>query len=145
LSDLFDRELIIGTPGLEKSRLASGVLCDVWSAARDAISTADVVSFVGYSFPISDNKMRMFILDTINQSATSIKAVNVVLGPSNTASQRIEKLLNHAVRTSSSSDPLALRTRNAISSVNLVPLYAQDYLPYYRPRSFEDIRFSAII
>lgn len=115
--DLLSRDLVIGTPGLGKSKLADSLLAQQWQFAEHELQQAEVISIVGYSLPETDNRLRMMILDSISKSKT-IKCVNIVLGMRNERGYRAEEVIRQAMPTKELRDKVILRN-----------MYAQDFLP----------------
>ena len=59
-------EPIIVPPVLSKSNLvAEPVLRLVWSLAYDQLTTAEAVTFIGYSFPTTDNTARVLFAEAL--------------------------------------------------------------------------------
>lgn len=129
LRDLLQYDVAIGTPGLGKRKLAAHENLETqWAVAKDAIQNANCVSIVGYSLPETDNDLRMMLLDSINAAANNnLKVVNIILGARSERGYRAQSILRQAVRN-----------RQNIP-VNLPPVYAQDFLPYYRPTRIDEI------
>jgi hypothetical protein len=47
----------------------SGVMLDIWKGAASALNSAQVIIFVGYSFPMSDIEMRYFFARSLTDNA----------------------------------------------------------------------------
>lgn len=123
---------LLGTPGTGKIGLSKGSLKRVWQTALERLRQAHVISIVGYSLPQTDNDFRIKLLDSIVGTNGNLKAINIVLGPPTPHSQRAQAILKQATK-------LSTPCGKSIE-VNLLPIYAQDYLPYYRPRNESEIR-----
>jgi hypothetical protein len=122
---------LLGTPGTMKARLSKGCLDKVWGSAIEKIKEAHVISIVGYSLPETDNDFRIKLLDSIIGTYGNLKAINIVLGPATPHSQRARAILEQATRQFAPDDHRP--------TVNLLPIYAQDYLPYYMPKKISHI------
>jgi hypothetical protein len=122
---------LLGTPGTTKASLSKGCLDKVWGSAIEKIQEAHVISIVGYSLPATDNDFRIKLLDSIIGTHGNLKAINIVLGPPTPDSLRARAILEQVTRLC---NPIGFKT-----NVRLLPIYAQDYLPYYRPKTFEEI------
>jgi hypothetical protein len=122
---------LLGTPGTGKVGLSKGSLDKVWLTALDRIRSAHVISIVGYSLPGTDNDFRIKLLDSITGTYGNLKAINIVLGPPTPDSQRARAILEQATRLFAPDDHRP--------TVNLLPIYAQDYLPYYMPKKISHI------
>jgi hypothetical protein len=122
---------LLGTPGTTKASLSKGCLDKVWGSAIEKIKEAHVISIVGYSLPETDNDFRIKLLDSIIGSHGNLKAINIVLGPPTPHSQRARTILEQATRQFAPDDHRP--------TVNLLPIYAQDYLPYYMPKKTSHI------
>ena len=122
---------LLGTPGTGKVGLSEGSLKRVWQTALERLRDAHVISIVGYSLPETDNDFRIKLLDSIRENNGNLKAINIVLGQPTPHSQRARAILEQATRLYS---PVGERP-----TVNLLPIYAQDYLPYYRPSKKTEI------
>jgi hypothetical protein len=117
---------LLGTPGTGKVSLSKGSLDKVWLTALDRIRSAHVISIVGYSLPETDNDFRIKLLDAIVGTNGNLKAINIVVGSPSPQSQRARAILEQATRLFAPDDHRP--------TVNLLPIYAQDYLPFYRPK-----------
>lgn len=126
ISDLFERDIAIGTPGLEKFQLLSDPLSRPWAIAKERLKQAHVVSIVGYSLPETDNLARMDLLEILGMNP-DLKSVNIVLGARNERGVRAKSLVEQVTRY------------RADVKVRLLPIYAQDYLHAYRPECITDI------
>jgi hypothetical protein len=122
---------LLGTPGTGKVSLSNGSLERVWLTALERLRDAHVISVVGYSLPETDNDFRIKLLDSVAANNGNLKAINIVLGQPTPHSQRARAILEQATRLYS---PVGERP-----TVNLLPIYAQDYLPYYRPSDEAEI------
>ena len=134
-SDLLARRVVLGSPGVKKKQLAGGDLAVVWEHARDAIQTAEILSIVGYSFPPSDNLLRMFLLDSIGSNRKSLVSVNLILGARSERGFRAQMILQQALRGGRLGLSPESGDQEFVPTVTLPSIYAQDYLPYYRPQS----------
>lgn len=110
---------ILGVPGPRKAGLRKEYkgLRVLWTYAQASIQQAERVVFVGYRFPPSDADARLSILGALESAATSLKKVEIVLGPdlNHRDVVRMRGLLSFAV---------------APEKVQVWPLYAEDFLPY---------------
>jgi hypothetical protein len=112
-----DSEFLIGVPGPAKTALSKeigGALWQLWESARKALSSADIIVFVGYRFPESDAESRSVLLDAIRTNTAPDLLVQTVLGPKNPDAERLAYLLEATV--------------GSADRVEQLPLYAQDYL-----------------
>jgi hypothetical protein len=144
------KEVLIGVPGSSKISLEEGVLRQIWDYAFDAVKTADFISIVGYSMPETDNRLRTRLLDSVAANCKNLKEINIVLGGKSERAERAKMILEQAVR----SRPQELLPTEVNPSgvwvvkrapVNLLPIYAQDFLPRFVPRNdneYERVRFS---
>lgn len=57
----------------------NGPLLDVWAGAATALRTAEIVVFVGYSFPASDVEMRFFLARSLGENGKLLKVIVVDL------------------------------------------------------------------
>lgn len=122
---------LLGTPGAGKRSLSGGCLKKVWSTAVERLREAHVISIVGCSLPETDNDFRIKLLDSIIKSTGNLKVINIVLGQPTPHSQRARAILEQAIKLN-----------NLVGKsikVKLLPIYAQDYLPYYRPTNDTEI------
>jgi hypothetical protein len=126
---------LLGTPGTGKVGLSKGSLDKVWLTALDRIRSAHVISIVGYSLPETDNDFRIKLLNSITGTLGNLKAINIVLGPPTPHTQRARAILEQATRLFAPDDHRP--------TVSLLPIYAQDYLPYYRPTRISHIDMHA--
>jgi hypothetical protein len=117
---------LLGTPGTGKVSLSKGSLERVWLTALERLRDADVISIVGYSLPETDNDFRIKLLDKIVGTFGNLRAINIVVGSPSPQSQRARAILEQATRLFAPDD--------FRPTVNLLPIYAQDYLPFYRPK-----------
>jgi len=117
---------LLGTPGTGKVSLSKGSLERVWLTALERLREAHVISIVGYSLPETDNDFRIKLLDAIVGTNGNLKAINIVVGSPSPQSQRARAILEQATRLFAPDDHRP--------TVNLLPIYAQDYLPFYRPK-----------
>jgi hypothetical protein len=132
IDDYFEADPpLLGTPGTGKVSLSNGSLERVWLTALERLRDAHVISVVGYSLPETDNDFRIKLLDSVAANNGNLKAINIVLGQPTPHSQRARAILEQATRLYS---PVGERP-----TVNLLPIYAQDYLPYYRPSDEAEI------
>jgi hypothetical protein len=85
-----DAQIAIAAPGLGKTHLVAERFSDLWLRADEAISHADVVLIVGYSFPKSDSMALHRILDALKVTAgvPPLRDVHLVLGAETTAATR---------------------------------------------------------
>lgn len=123
---------LLGTPGTGKVSLSKGSLERVWLTALERLREAHVISIVGYSLPETDNDFRIKLLDSIVGTNGNLKAINIVLGPPTPHSQRARAILEQATKLYAPDDHRPI--------VKLLPIYAQDYLPWYRPANENEIR-----
>jgi hypothetical protein len=123
---------LLGTPGNGKIRLFEECLRRVWLTAIERLREAHVISIVGYSMPETDNDFRIKLLDAIVGTNGNLKAINIVVGSPSPQSQRARAILEQATRLFAPDDHRP--------TVNLLPIYAQDYLPWYRPAKETEIR-----
>lgn len=100
--------------GLRKEFLGMRVL---WASALEAIRKAARVVFVGYRFPPTDAEARMAILGALKEAESTLKAVNIVLGPdlNHRDVARMRGLLGYVMSP---------------GKVTALPLFAEDFLPY---------------
>jgi hypothetical protein len=102
-------------PGREKMQQAAR-LEPVWEPALKALKRAEVVVFVGYRFPPTDNYANSRLLGAIRNNLNPNLRVFVALGPDDTAeTRRMMRLLRLAIP----------RTKVAILNTGL---YAQDLM-----------------
>ena len=124
--------ILIGTPGLSKPGLSKGLFKQMWEEAASEIRNANLVSLVGYSIPATDNLAKSLIEESI-AGCKELKAVNLVLGPSagTPVGKRAIEVLSQATRFT--------KPKNQCHFVKLWYRYSQDFLPSYRPKSFDEL------
>jgi hypothetical protein len=84
-----DLDLALAAPGGSKASLSQTLFEPVWTAAIEAISKADEVVIVGYSFPKTDALARYTILEALQMDGTElddngdkrVRQAHLVLGP----------------------------------------------------------------
>ena len=91
-------EIGVATPGPTK-RLATIDLESVWTRARNDISDAEVIIFVGYRFPPSDAEAREKLLEAIRENKSPHLQLHIVLGPDRGKPDvvRLEQLLRYSM------------------------------------------------
>ena len=122
---------LLGTPGTGKVSLSEGSLKRVWQTALERLREAHIISIVGYSLPETDNDFRIKLLDAVAANNAKLEAINIVLGQPAPQSQRARAILDQATKLNA--------LLGGFIEVNLLPIYAQDYLPYYRPTKKNEI------
>ncbi len=111
--------LAMAAPGRQKINDSSTWFQPLWEAAEEAICNADVLVFVGYRFPETDNYVKSRLLGALRDNKTSDLRAHIVLGPdkSDLALQRLYGLLEWA------------RPHLRVSSwIRVQPLWSQDFL-----------------
>jgi len=132
IDDYFEGEPpLLGTPGTSKVSLSEGCLRRVWLTALERLREAHVISIVGYSMPETDNDFRIKLLDSIVGTNGNLNAINIVVGSPSPQAYRARSILEQATRLFAADDHRP--------TVNLLPIYAQDYLPYYNPKRISHI------
>ncbi len=94
-------EPFIATPGpMKKER--SKDLEPLWRQAKEALTNADVIVFMGYRFPASDAHARSELLGAIKANERGHVRIHTVLGPrtNDEDTVRVLKLLEHTLRSS---------------------------------------------
>ena len=109
-----ESQLLLGIPGPLKGSLYGGRLKDLWEGGLSAVREADVIVFIGYRFPESDSESRSCLLNALSENRKK-KRILTVLGPSSFDTDRLRVLLEAA-------------TRGSDSSIQSLPLFAQDFL-----------------
>ncbi len=104
----------IGMPGVSKGRFTTQFK-GLWDYAENAIAGAQVIHIVGYRFPESDSVASLRLLNALRKN-TSCPTVNIVLG-SNEETPDVRRLSR-----------LVKANLGENSKVNVLPMYAQDYL-----------------
>lgn len=61
----FERDVPFLIPPTFVKRRGRDMMFDCWKAAHHALSTADLLAFIGYSFPASDTYMRFFLASAL--------------------------------------------------------------------------------
>ena len=93
-------EPFIATPGPGK-RTRSQDLETLWLKAKEALTHADVIVFMGYRFPASDAHARSELLGAIRANENEHLRIHTVLGPRthDDDTVRLLKLLEHTMRS----------------------------------------------
>lgn len=113
----------IATPGAAKGSRTK-IMANHWHFATNAISSAECVYILGYRFPESDSIALMRLLHPMRDNKSLV--VKVVLGIHTDTPEiiRLRKLLGYHVKGE--------------SRLEIIPLYAQDYLisdnSWFKPR-----------
>jgi len=129
-----DDELVLASPGPTKGLVVDRLLAPLWEEALRRLRDADVVVFVGYRFPPTDDTARTRFLAALKANATPRLSIHTVLGPDvgSVDSQRLRGMLesvllwNGRVRAGT----IAQGPR---FSVVPHPLGAEDFLSLYVP------------
>jgi hypothetical protein len=92
-------EPILGTPGPLKADRRRGAFSAIWGDARDALSKANVVVFLGYRFPPSDSNSRRELLEALGGNRNRFVTIHTVLGSrtSDEHTVRLVRLLEHTL------------------------------------------------
>jgi hypothetical protein len=91
-------EPAIATPGRQKLGDTNGSFQELWELAEDRIAEADVVVFVGYRFPETDNEAKRRILNTLRDRRNENPlTVRIVLGPQPKDAPRLQGMLEWAL------------------------------------------------
>ena len=116
-------DIVLAVPGPDKGELGTrfpqiGIL---WSEALKAVSSARLIVFLGYRFPVTDASARLRFLKAIGAAivAGTLETIEIVLGPDG----------NH---------PDVARMKGLLSFVcagtrvtpKVLPLFVEDFLPF---------------
>ena len=129
----------IATPGASKAKFCQDNLERLWARAELAISLADRICLVGYSFPDTDPSAQNRLLEAICKQEQTC-TIHVVLGPDTTSpgARRLLALLSSATggrRLRVNGGAASPRgARKTFLSIRQHPLYSQDFL--LRPERF---------
>lgn len=130
---------VVASPGPSKKKETER-LEGLWQGAENELRQANAIVFVGYRFPETDSISRQCLLAAIGGNRQPIICLHTVLG-SNTsepAPRRLRGMLGHSLRLQSHL-PLARPFKGSISApqtyytLDLHPLFAQDFLDLYAP------------
>ena len=135
---------VIATPGPTKQGMAKGLLQPLWHLAAKKLRAADVVVFVGYRFPETDNQAKQVLLDAIGgRDTTRPLTVHIVLG-ADTAHKdvrRLDGLLRWKLAHCEIVDAREIRPHTDQSHypprracIIAQPLWAQDFLAVFERR-----------
>lgn len=135
-------EVAIGVPGPGKQQASGKTFLAQWNAARQALTIADVIIFVGYRFPPTDSFARSELLNAIKANQQQDLTIRMVLGPQFSDDVlRLESLLLWSLRHRQRVD--IEQARSAYHSapwLKLIrePLYAEDFLAVFDPVELRD-------
>lgn len=135
-------KIMIGTPGLSKSRFAAGVLEPIWKKAKEAIANADLVSIIGYSMPPTDTEAKGMILDQLAANKKPYLAVDIVLGPSSRSdtANRMQEIISQAIFVEGMGPGIYFGAAILPSNqVKVRPMYSQDYLAMRQPKTVREV------
>ena len=92
---------ILATPGPGKFR-ARTALAKWWDKAKESISTADAIVFIGYRFPPSDSDARSELLGALaGNKKEKLLNIHTVLGPEqNKDTARLEEMIRYTMARS---------------------------------------------
>jgi hypothetical protein len=121
--------LVIGSPGLTKSKVTELLHEKMWEPAGKALAEAETIVFVGYRLPATDCYAQKFLLDAIYANQSDHPSVHIVLGPNNSSEDcaRLGCLLRFALRKRQETPFDGFRGRGRFS-LRPWPLYAADFL-----------------
>lgn len=132
-------KVMIGTPGLTKSRYAAKFLEPIWTKAKEAIAGADLVSIIGYSMPPTDTEANGMILDHLAANKNPHLAVDIVLGPSSRSdtANRMQQIISQVMGREYVDGSGRLFSRS--NRIKVRPMYSQDYLAMKQPKNVEEV------
>jgi hypothetical protein len=100
-----DLELALAAPGASKASLSQTLFEPLWGEAVKAISEADEIVIIGYSFPKTDALARHMLLDALHRDTTQVgddghhltRQAHLVLGPDVDVpkNRRVLELIRH--------------------------------------------------
>ena len=123
-----DDAIAIATPGPTKRKTAQEFR-DLWKHAKNALSAADAIVFIGYRFPPSDAEARHELLSAIGNSTVKDLTVHVVLGLPGPDAARLEALLGFACRSGRAArEGMYSDGARGNYAIRTQPLYGQDFL-----------------
>lgn len=128
-----DVDIAIAAPGGSKKRFVTSHLAPLWELADRALTIADKVMVVGYSFPDTDPSATDRLLRSLERTAVKSRQIHIVVGAdvNMPGSERVASLL----RSTSNQRPLvSVRQLNAGAyggtglAVVKHPLWTQDFI-----------------
>lgn len=137
----------IAAPGRSKVSMSEEIFRPLWKVAGDRIKSADVIVFVGYGMPASDNRPKRFVMDGIRgRDSTRPLTVRIVLGPDTAATEvrRLEGMLRWALVSQSIVDATKLRSVPVaddlqfpfrMAAIAVEPMWSQDFFAVYNRAS----------
>lgn len=126
-----DDELVIATPGPSKQDAVSQKLHELWACAEEALSTAEVIVFIGYRFPRTDATARRRLLGAVRRNQSEELNLYSVLGPHSEDTARMTRMLELACLGRPALVPVASGSGGKVNPIFYVaaePLWAQDFL-----------------
>jgi hypothetical protein len=126
-----DEDIAIAAPGGSKSDFVGTHFQGLWSRARMALTGADILFVVGYSFPDTDPMAQYLLLEAFAAKGGGERAAHIVLGPDNTpVTRRMLSLVRSTARGRNVHVSEATRWKGPGVYFNIVqhPLWAQDFI-----------------
>jgi hypothetical protein len=131
-------KMALGIPGPGKFSASAKLFRPQWYAAETAIKEADVIVFVGYSFPSTDNYAKAALLNAIRCNRKRTLKVRIVLGPERSDPvRRLEGMLLWAfagVRLPTDAVPGRHPPPDGWKwqDIRQEPMFAEDYLSVFQ-------------
>jgi hypothetical protein len=134
---LSEERLAMGVPGESKMAATEGEFAPLWKAALSAMSVANAIFLVGYSFPETDTYSQRKILETIRANESRHVRVDIVLGGPGVGdpyAARVQSLLRSCRGNRDWNDAQeAQRSSDLAWRLHVVHqrLWSQDFLPIF--------------
>jgi hypothetical protein len=139
--------IAIAIPGRSKQSMVEQSLSALWDLAKSRLQAADVVVFVGYRFPATDNKAKELLHAIGRRSNPKPLTIRTVLGPETRGEdvQRLDGMLRWVLGSHALLDAVGIRTDLMAgndhediphrATIVVEPMWAQDFLAVFdRPR-----------
>jgi hypothetical protein len=125
----------IATPGITKRERVIGPLLNLWKIAKEEISRANSIVFVGYRFPPTDSQSLIEIFNAIKENSQNQVNVHIVLGPvvNDSAIIRLKALIEYAMLNSERKSRKDESSQFKSYRLIVHPLWSQDFLSLWSP------------